>query len=493
MKLIEFKKVAEMLAKEYKISVERGDRWAANIKKKIVFYVKNDVNNLPEEHILGFLLHETAHIHYTTDVKPPMHNAELHHTTLNMLEDISIENIIGKDYPNAGEILESTKEEVLDKLMQILPTLEDISLHEKALLYAAARFEGRGYAKGTTKYEIIGNKIAEIMEKNRTKILERKETKDLIPIVDEIIKLLLNEAEQLTRSELEKMQQEQKHEMQENITGQNAAKKKIIEQMKSGTGWKGMENMNNKIEFIDSIADTAREIGKRLRTVLKRNNAMEFGGRYRTGKLMAKRIIRIKANKDRNPFARRIIKSNQSYAFAVASDISGSMNNTRKEESNMSYAMTSLFMVGEALRIAGIKRSMIIFGRKAVEINNMDKKQLRWEEITNEKKIRKANDSFTDIGEAIDKCREKLENTKAERKIMIVLTDGSSGQIKMERMHKMAVKKGIECIGITIGNYANAMDVVFGKKNKTIEDTRDGKQIGKTFIEILKESIKKSI
>jgi nitric oxide reductase activation protein len=220
---------------------------------------------------------------------------------------------------------------------------------------------------------------------------------------------------------------------------------------------------------------------------------MEFGGRYRTGKLMAKRIIRIKANKDRNPFARRIIKSNQSYAFAVASDISGSMNNTRKEESNMSYAMTSLFMVGEALRIAGIKRSMIIFGRKAVEINNMDKKQLRWEEITNEKKIRKANDSFTDIGEAIDKCREKLENTKAERKIMIVLTDGSSGQIKMERMHKMAVKKGIECIGITIGNYANAMDVVFGKKNKTIEDTRDGKQIGKTFIEILKESIKKSI
>jgi hypothetical protein len=190
MKIVEFKKVADILAKEHKITIEEGMGWAANIKKRIVFYVKNDVYNLPEEHILGFLLHETAHIHYTTPTNNPAKNPELFHTIENMLEDIAIENIISKDYPNAGEILASTKEEVLDTLIKILPKMET-SLHEKSLLYAAARFEGRGYANGLVPYEIIGNKIVKIMEKHRDEILDRKETNSLKPIIEEIMTLLV--------------------------------------------------------------------------------------------------------------------------------------------------------------------------------------------------------------------------------------------------------------------------------------------------------------
>ena len=64
MKLNEFEKIAKMLAKEHKISIENGDSWAANIKNRKVFYRKEDIYNLSEDHILGLLLHEIGHIHY---------------------------------------------------------------------------------------------------------------------------------------------------------------------------------------------------------------------------------------------------------------------------------------------------------------------------------------------------------------------------------------------------------------------------------------------
>ncbi|MBS3172688.1 VWA domain-containing protein [Candidatus Woesearchaeota archaeon] len=495
MKLVEFQKVAEMLSKEHKIKFQEGRGWSANIKDRIVFYSKKDIYSLPEEHILGLLLHETAHIHYTTEVNFPPTNQEITFTTMNMIEDISIENIIKDDYPNAGEILESTREEVLDTLVKMLPKMKDTSVHEKALLYAAARFWNRGYATGILPYEILGNKVAKIMAKNRKEILERKATKDLLPIVNEIVKLLLKEAGALTEDEKREMQQNNQDGRATEDKDQEKTKGKLISQLKAATGWKGEENMSTELEYIGEIGDQANQIGKQLRSILKRNNSMEFGGRYRTGKLLAKRFVRIKIIKDRNPFTKRIIKSNQSYAFAIASDVSRSMFHGNSENSAASYAMTSMQMVGEALRYANVPRSMIIFGAKAITIAPMSKAQIRWETMADQEGLIKAENANTNIHKAIESCTQELNNVKAERKIMIVLTDGSSDLWSMKEAHKKAVNKGIECLGITIGQEScrSYMDETFGReKNITIKDTHNPKLIGKAFIDILKASIKKS-
>lgn len=510
MKLVEFQKIAEMLAKQHKITIHEGERWAANINQRKIFYIKDDIYNLPEDHILGLLLHEIAHIHYTSDVELPKENKEILHTTLNMIEDIAIEHIIGGDYPNAAEILESTKDEVLDTLVKLLPKL-DRSIHEKAILYAAARFENRGYKNGIEDYEILGNKVADIMIPRKDEIFNRPDTEALMPMVEEIAKLLVQEAGEPTEHEKNQMMSEEQH-GQANENGKehdhddekcagNPVKQDIIDALKAGNGWKPGLKAARKISFVDEIAEQADKMGKQLRSILKRNNSMEFGGRYRTGKLKTKRIIKVVAQKDRNPFTRRIVKSNQSYAFAVAIDVSGSMfenNYSKKPKPNKgSYALSSLYMIGEALRKASIPRSMSLFGVYATKLNEIDKKEVRWEEITDEQQHRKACDMGTNIDAGMKLGINELEKVRAERKILIILTDGISHQDEMEDQHKRGEKLGIEQLAITISDDRSAIELmndVFGKeKNTIIEDVADTKLIGKAFIDILKASVKKSI
>ena len=115
MKYSAFEKIAKMLAKEHKITIHEGQGWAANLKERKVFYRKEDIYNLSEDHILGLILHEVAHIHYTEEVEMPKNNPELTHSCLNMIEDISIPrehgwnnlassvyNSSGRDFFNRG-------------------------------------------------------------------------------------------------------------------------------------------------------------------------------------------------------------------------------------------------------------------------------------------------------------------------------------------------------------------------------------------------------
>jgi hypothetical protein len=424
----------------------------------------------------------------------PQKNPELTHSTLNVLEDSFIECRIGQDYPNAGEILESTKEEVLNTLLKILPKL-DISIHEKSLLFAAARFEGRGYSTGLDAYEKLGEQISIIMLRRKAEILERKETKDLMPLVTEIVDLIINTLGEPTEEERRRMAESSDTGNASNSDQQDITKSKTINGLKAGKGWQEGIEMANRVCLVNEISDLSTVIGKRLRTILKRNNAMEFAGRFRSGKLLAKRFVRIRTLNDRNPFARRIIKSNQSYAFAVAADVSGSMfDNFKARETLGSYALSSMFMVGEALRIAGVPRSMIIFGDAANVVAPMGKNSITFEQLGNDKAIRKAKPGGTEIAKAIDACVKELSTIRAERKILIVLTDGQSDISAMEEAHKRALAQNIEPLGITLGGYDGCiMEKVFSReKNTAISNTKDKNLIGKAFIDILKASIKKS-
>jgi Mg-chelatase subunit ChlD len=497
MRAAEFEKIADLLAKEHKIKVKEGQGWAANLKDKNVFYRKEDIYTLSEDHILGLLLHEIAHIHYTEEpqIDRSHKNAALLHSTMNMLEDIAIEDIICKDYANAGEILESTREEVLDTLVRNLPKLKNVSMHEKSLLYAATKFEGRGYVKSVEKYEKIGTEISEIMIKRKNEIYKRKKTNDLMPMAKEIVEILLREAGEPTDQEKYDMSQSASGETNAAMSTENSTAKKDTIKKLGGKGFLGDENVRVDVEYIDKVIDQSTAIGKKLRAILKRNNAMEFAGKFRTGKLLAKRLSRIRVNKDRKPFARRIIKSNQSYAFAVAADISGSMwggSNYRAGKNNGAYALSALQMVGEALRKAVIPRSLILFGARAKTVAPMSKLPIKWNQIASEDAIIKAGTGNTNIHFAMRAAREQLKNVKAERKIIVILTDGQTDEWELQQEHKLAKKLNIECIGITLGegSGANTMSRVFAdKRNITIKDNENRDNIGQAFIKILQDCI----
>lgn len=503
MRITEFSKIADILSKSHRVTLKEGKGWAANIKERTIYYKKADLMSLSEDMILGLILHEIAHVHYTTEVKPePVDNKELMHTTINMLEDIAIEHIISGDYPNAGEILQSTETEMLDTLVRMLPKMDKVSIHEKSLLYGTTRFRGRGYKFGKEEYEKIGDEIAKIMGSRMTEIYDRKKTSDIVPLAKTIVDFLVKKAGQPTQQQKDEMMRgAEGHTKAGDYTENQTSTKKLIKGLADkpgGKGYGGNGDIEPSVMQVNEIIDQADMIGKKLRTVLKRNNAMEFGGRYRTGKLLAKKIVRVVAMKDRRPFARRIIKSNQSYAFAIASDVSGSMfensNMSNNQAGNGDYTLSSMQMVGEALRKAAVPRAMIIFGGVANVVAPMGKTAIRWESMAEERQIRKAHPSNTDISQAIDACALELSKVRAERKVMIVLTDGSSNEAVMREAHKNAVTQGIECLGITIGNGGGTMDRVFTpKKNIRITDSRNTEAIGKAFITLLQKTITKSV
>ena len=311
----------------------------------------------------------------------------------------------------------------------------------------------------------------------------------------------------LTFANVDALSAEEKMQMMENsgnngnanrTDSQGIIQKKAINGLKAGHGWNEGIEMAHRVALVNEICDMAIFIGKKLRTILKRNNAMEFGGRFRSGKLLAKRLIRTKILKDRKPFAHRIVKSNQSYAFAIAADVSGSMFDANEpRETFGSYALSSMLMVGEALRLAGIPRSMTIFGYNTNVVAPMGKLPITFEQLGNEKAIKKARPGGTEINKAIDACVNELSKVRAERKILIISKIKSIIFIflDMKTSHKKALEAGIEPLGITIGKYdSKTMNDVFGKdKNIVIEDVKNKKLIGKAFIDILKESVKKSL
>jgi len=503
MKINAFTKVAEMLAKEHKIKLKEANSWKADVHTRELFYRKNDVYDLEEEHVLGLLLHEIAHIHYTTPTDLKGHpQPELAGSCLNMLEDNSIEHIIGNDYPNAADILYRTQQETLDVLIRMLPKMTNVARHEKVLLYASARFLGRGYETPLLEHEIVGQKVADYMEPKRNEILGRRETKDLMPLVDDILKIIIDVLGEPTDWEKDSMRQNNQDQSATMEKGQGSAqnagsqngsiKKSLIDGLKgddaSGDGWSWTGQHELGLEAIDQIINQGKRTGVAMRKILKRNQSMEYAGRFRTGKLKAKNLAKIRINHDRKPFARRIIKSNQSYAFAIAADASGSMFGGHPSAAD--YAFSSLYMVAEALHIAGIERVLIAFGNEALKLKDKGKSRVRWSDV-NSSKINEECGGGTDISKAMRMAREELAKMTAERKVMIIVTDGESHEDSIKAEHKLAREADIECIGITIGSDKTLDRVFKDKRNVKINSTEDI-SIGKAFLAILKETIKEA-
>lgn len=520
MRSADLRRIADMLSQEHRVSIVPDTSWKSDIKNRVIYYDQAAVYQLPDDHVLGILLHEIGHIRFTTEVPKDIqgNNPELRHEILNVLEDIRIEERISRAYPNAREIMDMTRSEAFDMLIGILPQ-HNASLHEKSLLYASARFYNRGFAKPTNDYEVIGELIKDVMVKNKNDIFNAIITRDLNPIAEEIQKLLENKAGKMNDSQRQQLAQKHASKMiggytqvpSKNGKGrgtrqytrgqgmtdvQKAIQDKLREKYLQQGGGSGRSDLigalNGDLYPVVEILEESHLVGKRLDSILKRNNTNEYAGRFRSGKLQARRLFRVRSQKDTRPFGRLIVKSNKSYAFTLLCDVSGSMfDEGMPGQSTASVAGSSMIMVAEALKKAKIKRASYAFAGQAVKYGNMDLKDHSLSAL--ESTIRRAGGG-TDIANGIKAGIAELEATDAEKKIIVFFTDGEDRIGAIAEMVKLAEKKGIEVMGVFYSHFGSTPRTTQELKKGNWHVVKRGERalVPKIFLDILKRTVKES-
>lgn len=515
-----------MLAAQHRITTLGGDSWSADIKKRIVNYNYNDVTELPDRQTVALLLHEIAHIHYTTnwETKDEKHK-ELEICTMDALEDMAVEYLISQDYTNAKEVLTETMKEVHDKLRKNLHTIP-ITRFEKAVTFAQLELTKPNFMQVKEPYEKAGVEVAKYIKENRKQIEERKNTIDLLLPTQDIIQIILKHLGEATDQEKQQMAQNQQgagqgrtpseEEQQQkpfwekdNDSTKNAMNDIISDLLKGGNGNLSQRKAYILTDPITSITDQARTIGQRLANILKANNTTKYNGRYRSGKLPAKRLIKIRTSNDQRPFVKKIEQKNKSYAFVICTDVSGSMyenDDGGKEENHKSplnWALSSAYMTAEALRIAKVKRKLLMFGTTASVIRKDEEEIIRWTDVSDRKYRDMINGTY--YPEALIQGLGQLRKMKAERKILLMLTDGSEKVTpELTNICQKAKKEGIELIGITMeknnmirqtfaptNGDEPILSTLFGKNNNIVIDPEELDDTGTVFINILNKTITK--
>ena len=89
----------------------------------------------------------------------------------------------------------------------------------------------------------------------------------------------------------------------------------------------------------------------------------------------------------------------------------------------------------------------------------------------------------------VARTQSELDKVTAERKIMVILTDGESSIDPIREQYKRAQKKDIEMVAITIGLDSTLGRIFKPSEHIRIEKTSDC-SVGNAFIKILKDAIK---
>lgn len=131
--------IASALAKQNKVTIEKGSKWAMDMKNKKLVYT-DTLNYLDKDSVLALLLHEIGHLKYSSypwiDESTAIYKdaPEAMRNCLNAIEDTRIDHIVSQEYQNsfslidtlhwqsAGQSIKTLKE--YNQKMQDFPKLE---------------------------------------------------------------------------------------------------------------------------------------------------------------------------------------------------------------------------------------------------------------------------------------------------------------------------------------------------------------------------------
>lgn len=538
--------IASALAREHKVVIRKGPNWALNLKSRELVYT-DEIGYFNEENVLAVLLHEVGHLRFSDmyDPKTQMFKEapEAGHLILNLMEDYRIDYIMEREYQGAAEIMEAMNQQAIAEAFNYISGYEKrVEDHKIALAEhkknGSYDLEILAKLAGLNPEKINKVQLDEFKEKfeppeperinpikeclfvaslhyfglENSKIMKDysdQKLKDRAKLVYDAV--VLGDPEHMSSTaEIQKFSEEKIYPILKDLIKKNPdGSEKKFDQLQAGSGQfspsaKGKTKANmdkefgqgqkpsknpyapgdtqvNYEQYLQQISSLCATSAARMDRILKDNKFDRLNGRFRSGSLNNRRLYKHKTN-DFRLFQRKNEKKNKDYAFSLLLDCSGSMNGKRIEES-----MKGVVLLSETLSRIEVPYEIHFFS-DGHEIGKSFKEDLNRKKVSAQ--AGKVWSGGTDIGKPYKKALEDLEKRPEQKKIFIVLTDGSidgtDADSIRKSLHKLSLQTHVYGLGIGID-----LENIFGKSRTITVD--DCSQIMPRFAAIMKRHIKSNL
>jgi len=516
------KQLANNLSKKMSVTIKKGKGWASDVSKKELIYADSAMELTPDE-ITGLMLHEIAHIRHTT----PLENKDKYPLTkeqpvttqssVNAIEDLRIELEIGKEYRGGAQMLQmvngtlsqAVKERMEEFNKRAMSRLADSGMSpmdwrrgssgagmpptDEIMMMALGLARGVPVPKEWYIPEAIqvARKIAGQLTPQ--KLESMKTTEDVYKYYEETVEPLLRPF-YLPGQEDNKDKRggcghgtcgKDVEKPDRYSTEQDSVDKKIKDIVKQKTGGDGVstdiERGRYRLPNYHKAKLFTRELFRQYLAQFKRalqdNAREEFVGKYRSGRLDERRLYKHRTG-DIKLFQRKKEETVKSYFFTIALDISGSMLSGSRAK-DMDYASVLLM---ELLTDCKIPHSVYLYNGTlytAKKVQDVDKRTI-------EKQFNLAIGQCggsTRLAPALVEMQKDLNASSADKKVAIVLTDGSFCELDNLALAQFLKRNSSDVATWGVGIETPWVERVFGPKN-SIVTVKDEPVVG-AFIRIL--------
>ncbi|MDB4349841.1 VWA domain-containing protein, partial [Omnitrophica bacterium] len=215
-----------------------------------------------------------------------------------------------------------------------------------------------------------------------------------------------------------------------------------------------VETRNVYDEYYSEIAPFIEMLFGILDNELVKDKKFRYKGYHSTGpKMDLRKAMTMKKTGDMDIWLRRIKPTKRSFKFSLVLDESGSMGGGKSKTSKDAIKALVLFM--EVLSRLDIDFSLIGFSSGpsthkylGEQFKHKDKNALLSEVLAYLER-----GGCTYDAAAVNLAIKQLEPETTDSKVILVITDGyGNGPVEVEKLIREARKKGIEVIGIGVGN-----------------------------------------
>jgi len=203
----------------------------------------------------------------------------------------------------------------------------------------------------------------------------------------------------------------------------------------------------------------ANVMGNRLRALLANREETETYA-ARSGQLSDRNLYRFALN-DTNVFVKAEERVDATAAVSITADLSGSTGAQRNGSSVAEQIRIALTMIENVLHEIGTPREILGFAPESGELNCMvksfeDNHRVALDRIAGMHRL--VGGGSTPIGSAVLQAGSRLLNHDAQRKLLLVVTDGLPDDVEHARqMTSTVLRSGAEVIYLVIGQ-ENACD-----------------------------------
>lgn len=353
--------LSKIITNKSGITFQEGKGWAADIVNKVITY--NPLDLIDKDHIAvrGLILHESAHVLYTTDGKksdiekdyPSMHHV------YNAIEDVRIEGLIADTYGDyAKEALIESKYRHVPILEKELVTADPIRLFLVSCILGSVmtqHYPTWPVKKRLTiqdlfnRYTIRNNRVRDVLVTLGAGFAGNS-------LLNEAVRHLSNtqEVKDFCDTKIFPLIQDWL------VKGEQGKPPILSCENHRELANKEAESITSALPPVEEMealmAPTVQYFSKKLKDVLVENKAERFTGSKRSGKLLSKNAYKVVVG-DSRAFSRRTTPDKRDYIFHIVLDESGSM----RDDNKAIHTYEAAFLLDRTVKKMGCKTTYTIY------------------------------------------------------------------------------------------------------------------------------------